>query len=171
MEKDVWALSMGSQITCPSFHNRGQAKRLKNRTSGMKWRLCCLTSFWGKLHKRIRAGNLGHVCTISWKWGDIYRGASRLYRKVARFCPFPGRAAFTAGLGLLSFARRGSGWPMSLDARPAVVVTGPLSLHARYVPSPGLSPVPEMFHVNLTDCCHLQRAQAALSIPHGLGSS
>lgn len=54
---------------------------------------------------------------------------------------------------------------------PAVVVTGPLSLHACYVPSPGLSPVPEMFHVTLTDCCHLQRAQAALSIPHGLGSS
>ena len=107
---------MGSQITCPSFHNRGRAKRLKNRTSGMKWRLCCLTPFRGRLHKRIRAGNLGHVCTISWKWGDIYRGASRLYRKMARFCPFPGRAAFTAGLGLLSFARRGSGWPMSLDA-------------------------------------------------------
>ena len=36
---------------------------------------------------------------------------------------------------------------------------------------PGLSPVPEMFHVTLTDCCHLQRAQAALSVPHGLGSS
>ena len=46
MEKDVWALSMGSQITCPNFHNRGRAKRLKNRTSGMKWRLCCLTPSW-----------------------------------------------------------------------------------------------------------------------------
>ena len=106
---------MGSQITCPNFHNCGWAKRLKNRTSGVKWRLCCLTPSRGKLHKRIRAGNLGRVCTISWKWGDIYRGAPLLYRKMVQFCPFPRRAAFIAKLGLSS-AHWGSGWPMSLDA-------------------------------------------------------
>lgn len=54
---------------------------------------------------------------------------------------------------------------------PAVVVTGPLSLHTRCVPGPALNPVPELFHVTLTDYCHLERAQAALLIPHGLESS
>ena len=124
----------------------------------------------GKRHKHIRAGSLGHVCTVFWKWGDIYRGASCLYRKMARFCPFPGRGAFTAGLRLLSFARWGSGWLMSLDAWTSSHGHR-ATLPPHCVPSPGLSPVPETFHVTLTDCCHLQRAQAALSIPHGLGSS
>lgn len=69
-------LSIGGQIACPNFHNCAQAKRLKNRTSGVKQRLCCLTPSRGKLHKCIRAGHMGHVCTISWKWGGIYRGNS-----------------------------------------------------------------------------------------------
>lgn len=76
----------------------------------------------GKLHKCIRAGNLGHVCTTSQRWGDTYREESldgcaghlacAVNLGYVTLCPFPPRVGFT-WTWLWSSAHGGSIWPAS----------------------------------------------------------
>ena len=56
---------LGGQTAGPGFHNCGRTRRLKNCTSGVKWRLCCWTPSRGNPRK----------CTGEAVWGaSVYSG-------------------------------------------------------------------------------------------------
>lgn len=125
----------------------------------MKWRLCCLTPSWENGINTLGQALWG-MFVQSPGSGVTFTEERLAYTEKGLVLPISRERCFHSWIGVVVLCVSGSGL-MSLDAWTSS--HGPratLPPHSA-VPSPGLSPVPEMFLVTLTDCCHLQKAQAA----------